>query len=135
MIVIPGVHQTVQTQLQQLLQSFLLGVPAGVLLEIFRTLRALLPHHAVTVFIEDTLYSFAICFLLQCYAWMYADGVLRWYHAAGALCGLCVWLITAGAVWARMLFRFRRFRGCIAAGMRRVCAKKTAQQKNISEIT
>ncbi|HAG14533.1 MAG TPA: hypothetical protein DCG49_11840 [Ruminococcus sp.] len=110
MIVIPGVHLTLHAETIRFLGSCLLGIPIGLLLECFRTLRACLPHHCIAVFLEDALFSFGICFLLQCYAWMFAEDVLRWYHAAGAMLGFAVWLLTVGAVWRRMLCRFRRFR-------------------------
>lgn len=129
-MMLPDGQMTVQMQAVQFLESCLLGLPAGILLECFRTLRALLPHHAVTVFIEDTLYSFAACFMLQCFAWMFADGVLRWYHAAGALLGLTVWLLTAGAVWARMLFRLRHFTRKTVSCIRRILSPKEKQENN-----
>ena len=135
MSLIPGEQVTVQMQLMQFAESFLLGFPAGVLLEIFRTLRAVFPHHAIIVFLEDAIFSFSVCFLLQCYAWMFADGVLRWYHAAGALFGLCVWMLTAGALWIGLLRRICRIGRGITGGICRIVAKKVKRGKNIPENT
>ena len=98
-------HLTVQQELTRFAQSLLLGIPAGLLLDLFRTLRALLPHHPLTVFLEDALYTFLLCFLLQCFVWMYADTVLRWQYALGELLGLALYLLTAGTVWSRILRR------------------------------
>lgn len=96
---------TVSTELMRFCYSLLLGLPCGILLEIFRTLRALLPHHPIAVFIEDTIFSFSCCFVLQCYVWSFCAGALRWQYAAGMCLGLILWLLTAGAVWRRILDR------------------------------
>ena len=100
-------HLTVAEELLRFLRSLLIGLPAGVLLDLFRTLRAFLPHHPAAVFLEDTIYVFALCFFLQCYVWMYADTVFRWPYALGEILGLAVYMLTVGAVWKRMLRRIR----------------------------
>ena len=102
-----GQNPSSALQAELFLRSMLLGLPAGLLLDCFRTLRALLPHHALLVFIEDTVYVFLCIFTVQCYVWMYAGGVFRWQYAAGACIGLAVYLATVGAVWMRMLRRLR----------------------------
>ena len=104
----PGHSVAVQTQLLLFLGSFAVGAAAGLLLDCFRTLRALLPHHAAVVFLEDALYVFCCIFMVQCYAWMYAQGVFRWQYAVGACSGLTLYLLTVGAVWMRILQRIRR---------------------------
>lgn len=111
---------TVGTELMRFFYSLPVGLLCGVLLEIFRTLRALLPHHPIAVFIEDTLFSFLCCFVLQCYAWSFCAGALRWQYAAGLLLGLAVWLCTFGAVWVRMLERLRRICRILCQKIRRV---------------
>ncbi|MBQ8922299.1 MAG: spore cortex biosynthesis protein YabQ [Oscillospiraceae bacterium] len=110
---------TVAGQMSRFLCSILLGLPAGLLLDCFRTLRALLPHHALLVFLEDTVYVFLCIFTVQCYVWMYADGVFRWQYAAGACIGLAVYLVTVGAVWMRMLSRLRTTARRISGALRR----------------
>ncbi len=96
---------TVHTELLRFLRSLLLGLPCGLLFDLFRTLRALLPHHPAAVFMEDAVYSFLCCFMIQCYAWSFCGGVLRWMYVAGAMIGLVCYLLTIGKVWARMLMR------------------------------
>ena len=103
-----GHSMTVAEQISLFLRSILLGLPAGLLLDEFRTLRALLPHRWLPVFLEDTVYVFLCIFMVQCYAWMYAGGAFRWQYAAGACLGLALYLVTVGAVWMRMLKRLRR---------------------------
>ena len=127
-------HLTVTQELARFAESLLLGIPAGLLLELFRTLRALLPHHPLTVFLEDALYSFLLCVLLLGFVWVYADTVLRWQYAAGELLGLIIWLLTAGTVWARMLKRLRLFRQHICLMFVKNTKKHGAEEK-ISENT
>ena len=125
-------HLTVAQELTRFAQSQLLGIPAGLLLDLFRTLRALLPHHPLTVFFEDALYAFSLCLLLQCFVWMYADTALRWQYALGELLGLGMYLLTAGRVWGRCLLRLRRFRQRIGRFFT-LHTEKNVQQKKISE--
>ena len=125
-------HLTVAQELMRFVQSLLLGLPAGLLLDLFRTLRALLPHHPLTVFLEDALYSFSLCLLLQCFVWMFADTALRWQYALGEMLGLLLYLLTAGRVWGRCLFRIRRFRQRIRR-MLMLHTEKSIQQKKNSE--
>ncbi|MBR3446983.1 MAG: spore cortex biosynthesis protein YabQ [Oscillospiraceae bacterium] len=120
----------VSLELTRFAQSLLLGIPAGLLLDLFRTLRALLPHHPLTVFLEDALYTFLLCFLLQCFVWMYADTALRWQYALGELIGLAVYLLTAGTVWGRVLRRVCAIRQKI----RRIFVKNTEKETPAEKI-
>ncbi len=124
-------HLSVSQELTRFAQSLLLGIPAGLLLDLFRTLRALLPHHPLTVFLEDALYTFLLCFLLQCFIWMYADTVLRWQYAFGEMTGLAVYLLTAGTVWSRVLRRVCTIRQKI----RSIFVKNTEKEKPAEKIT
>ncbi len=110
---------TVHTELLRFLYSLLPGLCCGLLLEGFRTLRALLPHHPIAVFLEDALFSFLCCFILQCYAWSFCAGILRWQYGFGMLLGLVIWMLTVGAVWMRMLQRLRHLRRRLLRKLRR----------------
>ncbi len=103
----PDFSISVSQEARLFLMSCLLGIPIGMLLDGFRLLRALLPHHKLTVFLEDALLAFSACLLLQFYASAFARSDLRYYFAVGALLGLCLWVLTVGAVWMRMLTRVR----------------------------
>lgn len=122
-------HISVGTELLRFLRSLLLGLPCGLLLELFRTLRALLPHHPLAVFLEDAVFSFAFCFFLQCYAWSFCAGALRWQYAFGAVLGLAVWLCTAGALWTRMLLRIKRCCCTIRQKIKRIFVGNTENSR------
>ncbi len=93
---------TVQAQTWLFLGSVLLGLPLGLLLDCFRIARALIPHRAFAVFLEDALYVFVCAFCLQIYASVFAHSVLRMYCFLGALLGLLLYLCTVGTVIMRI---------------------------------
>ena len=94
---------TVQAETLRFLGSLLIGIPAGLLLECLRTLRALLPHPQIAVFLEDTLFAALCGGMLLSYSAVWGGGAVRWYDAAGAMLGLALWLLTLGALWRRFL--------------------------------
>ncbi len=121
---------TVHTELIRFLRSLLLGLPCGLLFDLFRTLRALLPHHPAAVFLEDAVYTFFCCFIIQCYAWSFCDGVLRWMYAVGAMLGLICYLLTAGKVWSRILLRLHRTACAIRQKIRSLFVGNHENQEN-----
>ena len=108
MNMLPGHQMAVETELLLFFGSLAAGLPAGILLDVFRTLRVLIPHCAVVVFIEDTVFSFLSVCAVQCYVWMFAGGTFRWHYALGAMTGLLLYLLTVGAVWMRLVRGLRR---------------------------
>lgn len=128
----------VALELRRVLYALPLGLICGLLFDIMRILRALLPHHYIAVFLEDTLFSFLCCFMLQCYAWSFCGGALRWQYAAGAGIGLCLYLLTAGLVISRILRRWSRFCHALRKKIRLVFvgkAENTAEAEKIPEST
>lgn len=103
-------HITVQTEMLWFLRAVLLGVGCGVLFDLMRMLRALLPHGRIAVFLEDAVFSFVFCFVWQVDAWSFCGGALRWQHLPGMAAGLLLYLLTVGRVTARMLYRLRQVR-------------------------
>ena len=114
---------TVSAEAEMFLLSVLLGLPAGVLLDALRLLRALIPHCAAAVFCEDALYVFCLMLLHQCCAVMFLHGSLRFYTAFGMLLGLALYLLTAGAVTGRVLRGIRRVRSGLYGRIRQKTAR------------
>ena len=125
---------TVHTELLRFLRSLLLGLPCGLLFDMLRTLRVLLPHHPAAVFLEDAAYAFFCCFAVQCYAWSFCGGVFRWMYAAGGLLGLTVYMLTAGRVWARILLRLRRAACAIRQKIRRMFVGNHKNPENLKNL-
>ncbi len=120
---LPGFAVPISEEARLFLMSCLLGVPLGMLFDLFRTLRALLPHHPVIVFLEDAFFSICFCVSLQLYASAFGQDALRWYYALGALLGLALWLLTLGALWMRLLRGIRRMLGKILHSFGRIMQK------------
>ncbi|MCR5307257.1 MAG: hypothetical protein K6E36_12280 [Oscillospiraceae bacterium] len=118
-----GQIAAVSEEARMFLLSVLLGLPAGLLLDALRLLRALIPHGAAAVFFEDALYVFSLMLMLQCAALMFLQGSLRLYCALGMLLGLALYLLTAGAVTGRLLRSLRRASAVIRRRIRQKAAR------------
>ncbi len=112
---------TIEQETWLFLGSCLLGIPVGMLLDLMRLLRTILPHHAAAVFLEDAVLVIFAAVLVQCYAIMFARGALRYYDALGCCCGFLIYLCTVGAVWRRMLSRMRRGVQRFSFGFQQCC--------------
>lgn len=128
-------HITVQEELLRFARAGLLGIGCGVLFDILRLLRTLLPHGAIAVFLEDTLFSFLFCFILQIDAWSFCGGALRFSQFLGMTLGLALYLLTIGLVTRRMFIRLRQFRNRIYQGMLRLLHRKSRKTGKFSENT
>ena len=126
-------HITVQEELLRLLRAGVLGLCCGVLFDVLRFLRAVLPHGNTAIFLEDALFAFLFCFVLQVDAWSFCGGALRWPQAFGMLLGLLCYLLTAGLVTGRMLRRMRLFRARCLLFLIRLIRRITGKIENISE--
>ncbi len=101
--------------------SCLLGIPLGLLWDVMRLLRCLLPHHAVAVFLEDVLLVFAAAVFVQCYAIVFARSALRYYDALGCLCGFGIYCCTVGGVMGRIFSRIRHCRTAVIDRTKHMC--------------
>lgn len=126
-------HIAVQEELLRFLRTLLLGAGCGVLFDSFRILRALLPHEYIAVFLEDAIFSFAVCFVLQVDAWSFCGGSLRWQHFCGMALGLTLYLLTCGRITERMLYRLRRLRQRITGLLKRLLLRHPGKTEKISE--
>lgn len=128
-------HITVQEELLRFARAGLLGAACGVLFDAMRLLRTLLPHGAIAVFLEDALFSFLFCFVLQIDAWSFCGGTLRFQQFLGMSLGLAVYLLTIGLVTGRMYRRLRQFRSQIYRLFLRLLPRKRRKSEKISENT
>ena len=124
---------TVQAELLRFLRILLLGGVCGILFDCMRLLRAFLPHGVIAVFLEDTIFSFAVCFVLQVDAWSFCNGALCWQHFCGIWLGLLLWLLTAGRLTAAFLRRIRMLRNRISRLLRCLFCRPANPEEKISE--
>lgn len=80
------------------LLSCLWGVPVGILYDIFRIIRALLPHNKAAVFIEDILFFLVYAVMFMTFCALFARSVARFYYAVGNALGFAVYFCTVGKI-------------------------------------
>ena len=105
---IPDTFWTTQEELTLFGGSILLGIPAGLLFDVFRLFRRCIRHPAPAVAAEDTLWLLGVSLLLLFYASACAKGVFRAYYAAGCLIGFVLYELTLGTPTVRMLDLLRQ---------------------------
>ncbi len=93
---LPDTYQSTGEALLLFGGSILLAIPAGVLLDAFRLLRRLVPHHPAAVAAEDVLWVLAVCLLLLLYASGFSKGVFRGCYAVGCFLGIVLYVCTVG---------------------------------------
>lgn len=92
----PETFRTVEEELLLLGGSVLLGIPSGILFDLFRFLRRLIPHHWSVTMLEDIFFLIVTSFLLLCYVSGFARGEFRMHYVIGCLCGFVLHECTLG---------------------------------------
>lgn len=103
MNLLPDTYVLAEDQMLLFLGACLLGVPSGLLFDVTRLLRRLLPHHNSVVLLEDVLAITGIALLLLFYTHAFAHQIFRFYYAAGCILGLIVYEYTVGTPLLRLL--------------------------------
>ncbi len=100
---IPETYFTVEEQLMLFLYSCLCGAAAGVLYDVFRTLRIILPHNMALVIIEDIIF-FLICSLsIISFTSVMARGEFRFYYIIGGVTGFILYFFTLGNIVIKII--------------------------------
>ena len=95
---IPETYFTVSEELRLFGLSCLFGGALGVLWDIFRTVRLLLPHNWFLVALEDIAYLLFYGIFLTAFTTAAARGELRAYYIIGNLAGFVLYLLTIGNI-------------------------------------
>lgn len=93
---LPDTFWTTQEELVLFGGSCLLGIPAGLLFDLWRILRRAKPHPVWLVAVEDVLWAAEVGVLLLCYAGACDKGVFRGYFAIGCGIGFVLYECTVG---------------------------------------
>lgn len=104
MRIIPETYFLVPEQLLLFGGACLMGVPAGLLLDLFRLLRVCFPHHSAAVVLEDVILCVLWAFMLLAFTYAFARGEFRMYYAAGMFLGMLLYETVFG-VWLLRLMR------------------------------
>jgi spore cortex biosynthesis protein YabQ len=100
---------TVDTQLEVFLISCGVGVVLGIIYDIFRLFRIVLPHPDVLTAIEDILYLTAYGIFLMCFAFSLMRGQIRFFFIVGNALGFVLWFFTVGSVLNRVAYRLKKY--------------------------
>ena len=96
MFEIPDTYFTVQEQTTLVLSACLLGLPMGLLFDLFRMLRVLFRHAMVVVAIEDILFCCTCAVTLAAFTSVACRGEFRLFYPVGMLLGCLLWRFTVG---------------------------------------
>lgn len=89
---------SVSQQAQLFLISCAFGIPLGILFDIFRVIRTILPHNTLLVAIEDILYMIIYAVFMTAFTIVCARGEYRCFYTVGNILGFAVYFFTAGNV-------------------------------------
>ena len=87
-------------------KACVLGVALGVIFEVFHTLRRLIKHCYLAVFLEDFVYCLFFSFIFYFYSQMLARGDLRFFILFGMIIGFAVERASFGALFDFLVLRF-----------------------------
>jgi spore cortex biosynthesis protein YabQ len=89
---------SVSEQAKIFLYSCLLGFPIGIVYDVFRVIRILIPHNRILVFIEDCIFIIIYAIVIITFSLLFARGEIRFYFIAGSTLGFIVYFFTIGSV-------------------------------------
>lgn len=134
---------TTAEQTQLFLLSCVMGVPLGIIFDIFRALRAVLPHNRFTVALEDTIFLGIYSVMLSLFCVVFSRSEFRVFYIVGNILGFGIYFFTLGnivlgairkAVEAiRNVFRFiyRKLRKLVSPIIKKI---KPNTDENINKI-
>lgn len=95
---VPETFFSVHEQLVLFGLSCLCGAAIGVLFDVFRTLRTVLPHNGALVALEDVIFLIGWTIILVAFTSAAARGEFRFYYVIGSVIGFTLYLVTVGSV-------------------------------------
>ena len=94
---------TVPEQTRLLIFAVLLGIPLGVVFDVLRTLRLLLPHGKLAAALEDVAFLLLWAGALLCFSTVLARGEFRGYYVMSSVLGFLLYRCTLGCVTVPLL--------------------------------
>ena len=137
---------TVNEQTRLFLISCILGIPLGILFDIFRVIRTLLPHNTILVAIEDIFFMALYAVFMTAFTIVCARGDYRFFYTIGNILGFALYFFTAGNIilgvirkishWIHSFFRFislpfRKISAKIFSKSKQLCNNNDNLKKNI----
>ena len=73
-------------------------IPIGITFDIFRVIRAILPHNKIMVAIEDILFMFSYTAFVMCFSIVASRGEFRVFYIIGNILGFTVYFFSRNIV-------------------------------------
>lgn len=89
---------TATEQTQLFLLSCVLGIPIGIVFDIFRVIRAVIPHNKIMVAVEDVLFMFIYASFVMCFSIVASRGEFRVFYVIGNFLGFTIYFFTVGNI-------------------------------------
>ncbi len=122
--IIPETFVSVEMQLLLFGGSCLMGIPCGMVTDLFRLLRRILPHGKIAVAIEDLFCAAVSAILLAGYMTAFAGGDFRIYYLLGAMIGFVLYECAVSSAF-NILYK----------SIRQICEKFQKTEKNRKKNT
>ena len=100
---VPETFFSVNEELVLFGMSCLMGIALGVLYDVFRTARVMIPHRSWMVFAEDSAFLVFYGIALSAFASAASRGELRFYFVIGNAAGFALYIATVGSVVIRTM--------------------------------
>lgn len=134
---------TTAEQTQLFLMSCVMGIPIGIIFDIFRALRAVLPHNRLMVALEDTIFLGIYSVILAMFCVVFSRSEFRVFYIIGNILGFGIYFFTLGNIvvsairkaveFIRNIFRFIyvKIKKLISPIVKKI---KPNTEKNINKI-
>ncbi len=96
-------------QLSLFVMSCLMGLPVGLIFDLFRAVRMTFPHGKAAVIVEDILFFGLYSVLLMCFTTAFARSEFRFYYPIGNILGFTVYYLTIGSFISKLLRKIISF--------------------------
>lgn len=100
---------TAKTQLEVFLISCGVGLVLGLIYDIFRVFRIVVPHTNLLVAIEDVILITLYSVFTMCFAFSLMRGQIRVFFLVGNALGFTVWLLTIGSIVVKTANRIKSY--------------------------
>ena len=96
--IIPETYFSFTEHTQIFLMSCAVGVILGIIYDLFRTFRIIVPHNSILVMLEDILFFIIYIIILISFISAFARGQFRVFYILGNILGFILYFFTAGRI-------------------------------------
>lgn len=97
---------SVSEETRLFLFSCIMGVPVGIVFDVFRVLRVIFPQNKLSVALEDIAFLLVYAVMLMTFAMLFARGEVRFYFVIGNFLGFVLYFFTVGNLLVGIIRKF-----------------------------